>query len=128
MRTDHHPADRTVMIVDDEAAVRQMLRMVLEASGYTVVAEANDGVEAVSRYLAVRPRVTLMDVCMPNMNGLDATREIVALDTHARIILVSGIHCENLAISAREAGARDALQKPVKIKVLKDVLARLVLM
>jgi two-component system chemotaxis response regulator CheY len=116
------------MIVDDEPAVRQMLRMVLEASGYTVVAEACDGREAVDRYLAVRPRVTLMDVCMPNKNGLEAAREIVSLDAHARIVMVSGIHCADLAVSAREAGAREALEKPVKIKVLKDVLARLVRM
>lgn len=128
MLTDHSPEDRTVMIVDDELAVRQMLRMVLEASGYTVVAEANDGVEAVACYLATRPRVTLMDVCMPNKNGLDATREIVSLDAHARVVLVSGIYCSELTTSAREAGATEALGKPVKIKVLKDILARLVRM
>jgi two-component system, chemotaxis family, chemotaxis protein CheY len=127
MQTDHHQADRTVMIVDDEAAVRQMLRALLEASGYTVVAEAGNGVEAVTRYLAVRPRITLMDVCMPNKNGLEATREIVSLDAHAIIVLVSGIHCKGFAVTAREAGARDALEKPFRLKVLKDILARLVM-
>ena len=118
-------ADRTVMIVDDELVVRGMLRLILETNGYMVVAEANDGVEAIDHYLQLRPRITLMDISMPNKNGIDATREIVAIDANAKVVIISGIHCKDLVKTALEAGARDALSKPVKIKVLKEVLHRI---
>lgn len=113
------------MIVDDEQVVRDLLRAVLEQNGYTVVAEANDGVEAVANYLESRPRITLMDVCMPNKNGLEATREIVSHDEHAKVVLVSGIHGTDLAQTAREAGAKDALVKPFKITDLNEILHRI---
>lgn len=117
--------DRTVMIVDDELVVREMMRLILEMSGYMVVAEANDGVEAVAHYLELRPRITIMDISMPNKNGIDATREIVAIDANAKVVILSGINCKDLVKTALEAGARDALSKPVKIEVLKEVLFRI---
>ena len=120
-------SDRTVMIVDDELVVRQMIRIILEANGFRVVAEADDGAEAVSRYRALRPRITLMDICMPNMNGIEATREIISYDPDARVVLFSGLHRNDLAESARKAGARDALAKPVKIRELKEILHRVML-
>ncbi len=122
MRTNSQHTDRTVMIVDDEPVIREMLRRIVEISGYTVVAEANDGVQAVVGYRESHPRITLMDVCMPNKNGIDATREIVSFDANAKVVLVSGIHQKDLLKTAQEAGAAYALAKPVKIRALKEIL------
>jgi two-component system, chemotaxis family, chemotaxis protein CheY len=117
-------ANCTIMIVDDELAVRELLRAILEMSGYSVVAEATDGVEAVALYLELRPEITLMDLCMPNKNGIDATKEIVAIDENAKVVIVSGINAKDLVKTAHEAGAKGALSKPVKLSALKEVLHR----
>jgi two-component system, chemotaxis family, chemotaxis protein CheY len=117
-------ANYRVMIVDDDLVVRELLRVILEMSGYSVVAEATDGVEAVALYQELRPQITLMDLCMPNKNGIDATKEIVAIDENAIVVIVSGINAKDLAKTALEAGAKGALSKPVKLGVLKEVLHR----
>jgi two-component system chemotaxis response regulator CheY len=117
-------ANCTVMIVDDELVVRELLRIILEMSGYAVVAEATDGVEAVALYLELRPQITLMDICMPKKNGIDATKEIVAIDENAKVVIISGIYGKDLVKTAHEAGARDALSKPVKLYALKEILQR----
>jgi len=124
MQTIPQHANCTVMIVDDELVVREMLRVILEMSGYSVVAEATDGVEAVALYLELRPQITLMDLCMPNKNGIDATKEIVAIDENAKVVIFSGINGKDLVKIAHEAGAKDTLSKPVKLSALKEILHR----
>ena len=73
----------TVMIVDDELFFRTLLREILEKQGMIVVAEAVNGRDAVEKYRQHRPDVTIMDIVMPEMHGIDATREIIAADAHA---------------------------------------------
>ncbi len=78
-----------VLIVDDEADVRAMLRQMLERAGHRVV-EAADGVEALERYRADRPDLTITDILMPNRSGLAAILEIRNLDPEAPVIAISG--------------------------------------
>ena len=124
MQMNPQHANCTVMIVDDERVVRDLLRAILEMSGYSVIAEATDGVEAVALYLELRPQITLMDLCMPNKNGIDATKEIVAIDENAKVVILSGINGKDLVKTAHEAGAQDVLSKPVKLSALKEILHR----
>ncbi len=107
-----HNKGISVMIVDDSEVARMLLRDILESGGYDVVAEAADGVEAVERYAELRPQVTIMDVQMPNKDGIEATRDILAIDGSARVLMCSSIDAEGLLMAAAEAGASGVVFKP----------------
>ena len=79
--------NRRVMIVDDMPFLRNLLGNILVMGGYTVVAEAADGCEAVELHRQHRPHITLMDANLPDMDGIEAARRIVAADKEARIVL-----------------------------------------
>ncbi len=102
----------SVMVVDDSEVARMLLRDILEAGGYDVVAEAADGVEAVAKYAELRPQVTIMDVQMPNKDGIEATRDILVIDRNARVLMCSSIDAEGLLMAASEAGASGVVFKP----------------
>ena len=101
----------TVMIVDDELFFRQMLREILVEAGYTVVAEAKNGIEAVAMYREHRPEITVMDIFMPEENGVAAIKEIVAFDKNAKILIYTGIGFDEDAEVALQAGAKDVILK-----------------
>jgi two-component system chemotaxis response regulator CheY len=102
----------TVMIVDDSLVARSLLRDILEECGYTVVAEAADGVEAVEKYAELRPQVTIMDVKMPRKDGIEATREILVLNGDAKVLMCSSTDNDSLRAAAVEAGACGVIAKP----------------
>jgi two-component system chemotaxis response regulator CheY len=118
-----HNHSRSVMIVDDSEVARMLLRDILEAGGYVVVAEAGDGVEAVERYAELRPHITIMDLRMPNKDGIDATKDILAMDRNAKVLMCSSIDAEGLLMAAVEAGASGVVFKPY---VADGVLAAIV--
>jgi two-component system chemotaxis response regulator CheY len=101
----------TVMIVDDELFFREMLRDVLVNAGFKVVAEASDGVEAVQMYRRHRPQVTVMDIFMPEQNGIETIKEIVSLDPCAKILIFTGMGFDEDVEVALNAGARDVILK-----------------
>jgi two-component system chemotaxis response regulator CheY len=105
-------ASRTVMIADDEIFFRELLRDILTNAGFTIVAEAADGSEAVEKYRAHRPAVTIMDIFMPGTNGIEATKEIVSLDNNARVLICSGVGYDENVEAALKAGAREVIFKP----------------
>jgi len=109
-------ADETIRIVlvDDEQMVRQGLRMILESEdGFEVVGEAGDGAAAVAQVKLLDPHVVLMDIQMPGMNGLDATREIVALgrDGSSRVLVLTTFDLDEYVYEALRAGASGFLLK-----------------
>lgn len=122
----HTTMERTVMIADDSSFLRNLLRSILEMGGFTVVAEAADGAEAVEKYREHRPAVTIMDIIMPRKNGIEATREIVALNGEAKVVMCSTVSGEELAIAARWAGARDVIPKPFTAEQVREVVGRLI--
>ena len=79
-----------VLVVDDEQFFRQVLRDMLQKDGFRVVAEASSGEEAVEKFRQFAPELVLMDIYMPNKNGIEATSEIMAIDPAARILICSG--------------------------------------
>ena len=119
---DSSDRSRTIMIVDDDPLIRCLTRRIVEHSGYTVVAEANDGMEAIARYSEDRPHITLMDVCMPNKNGFDATRDIVSFDRNAKVVMCSAAGHGGLQEMALEVGAAEVIFKPFRINHLRKVL------
>jgi len=111
-----------VLLVDDTAFMRRMLRDILTREGFEVAAEASNGREAVEAYHQARPDLVIMDITMPEMDGIAAVREIASQDPAARIVMCSALGQQELIIAALEAGACDFVVKPfVPEKVLEAV-------
>lgn len=104
-------ASVTVMVVDDELFFREMLRDVLVGGGFKVVAEVSDGVAAVEQYRRLRPRITIMDIFMPEQNGIDAIKEILAFDKEAKILIYTGMGFDEDVDVALKAGAKEVILK-----------------
>ena len=103
---------KSVMIVDDVAFVRKTLREIFTRARYNVVGEAADGDEAIKLYIKLRPDLVTMDVVMPKMSGIEATRKLVKIDTSAKILIVSAMGQDSLIMEAINAGAKDYILKP----------------
>ncbi|HZK84135.1 MAG TPA: response regulator [Desulfosporosinus sp.] len=102
----------TIMIVDDAAFMRMMLKDILTKNGFTVVGEAENGAVAVEKYLELQPNLTIMDITMPEMDGLQAVKEIRKQDSKARIIMCSAMGQQSMVIEAIQSGAKDFVVKP----------------
>lgn len=110
-----------VMIVDDSKFIRNRLDKLLSERGYeTVLAE--DGTQAIDAYPMTQPDVVLMDITMPNMNGLDALAKIRLLDPQARVVMLTALDQKLIATRAVHMGAKDFLVKPVKPAKLLSTL------
>ena len=106
----------TVMLVDDHTMLRQGLRRSLETEGITVVAEASNGEEAIKIALATKPNVVLMDVSMPQIDGIEATRRLMAADNRQRVVILT-MHIDRDVIErAMKAGAVGYMTKDSTVK------------
>ena len=103
-----------VLIADDAAFMREMLRDILAESDFQVIAEASNGDEAVARYREHNPELVTLDIVMPGKSGLDALREILQEDPGACIVMCSALGQEALVMEALESGAKDFVVKPFK--------------
>lgn len=113
---------RTVVLVDDHTMLRQGLRRALEGEGIKVVGEASDGDEGVKVALAAKPDVVLMDVSMPNTDGIDATRRLVAADARQRVVMLT-MHVDREVIDrAIKAGAVGYLTKDAAISEVIEAI------
>lgn len=101
-----------VLIVDDAAFMRMTIKMMLEKNGYSIVGEATNGFDAIRMYKELRPDLVTMDITMPNMNGIDALKEIIGFDTEAKVIMLSAMGQEVMVRDAVIAGAKSFIVKP----------------
>jgi two-component system chemotaxis response regulator CheY len=115
----------TVLICDDALFMRTLLRGIVGSGGYDVVGEAANGRTAVELYEQLRPDLVLMDMVMPELSGLDAVRQIRALDPEARVAMCSAMGQQELVYEALEAGARAFVGKPFTGQGVLDALAEL---
>lgn len=118
--------DRRIMLVDDAAFMTMVLKDILTRNGYEVVAEARDGIEAVEKYKELQPNMVLMDITMPNMNGIQAVRAIKEYDSKAKIVMCSAIGQQSVMDECKKAGALGYIVKPFKeervLKAVKKVI------
>lgn len=108
------PTKLRVLVVDDMKFVRFNLSKLLTERGWDVVGEAENGEDAVQKYFSLRPDVVTMDISMPIMDGIDATRAIVGSDPDARILMISAAGQMDKVVEAIHAGAKDFVTKPFK--------------
>ena len=113
-----------VLIVDDAQFMRMRCTKLLEKNGFEVV-EAENGRHAVEVYQQAKPDAVLMDITMPEMDGLDALKEIRQMDPAARVAMLTALGQQGIVIEAIKAGAKDFIVKPFgRIRVL-DALRKL---
>jgi two-component system, chemotaxis family, chemotaxis protein CheY len=110
------------LIVDDSVFARKNLARMIETFGGQVAGEAGDGVSAISEYERIKPDIVLMDITMPQMEGIEAAEKIVRDDPSARIVMVSSVGYQENIVAALQRGARHFVQKPVKAEVLYEVI------
>ncbi|MGD9573528.1 MAG: response regulator [Thermoleophilia bacterium] len=102
----------TVLIADDAAFMRMMIKNILTDGGYEIVGEAENGAVAVQKYRELKPDLTTMDITMPEMDGLSALKEIRGGDPGARVVMCSAMGQQSMVIESIQAGARDFIVKP----------------
>lgn len=103
-----------ILCVDDAAFMRMMIKNTLTQNGYSDVYEAADGAQAVEKYMEIRPDLVIMDITMPNMDGLEALKAIKAKDPNANVVMCSAMGQEAMVVDAIKAGAKDFIVKPFK--------------
>ena len=113
-----------VLVVDDAAFMRTVVSDALTGAGHEVVGHCADGAEAVRRFEELRPDLTTLDITMPVKDGLEALREIVAIDPSAKVIMCSALGQESKVLAAVKAGARDFVVKPFQGESLVAAAAK----
>lgn len=117
---------KRIIVVDDAIFMRMKLKDILEKAGYEVVGEAQNGKEAIDKYKSERPDLVIMDITMPEMDGVSALKGIMAVDSSAKVIMCSAMGQQSMVMEAIQAGALDFIVKPFDndrvIKSLNKVL------
>ncbi len=101
-----------IMIVDDAAFMRMMLKDILTKNGFNVIGEAENGAVAIEKYSELNPELVLMDITMPEVDGIQAVKGIKAIDPNASIIMCSAMGQQAMVVESIQAGARDFIVKP----------------
>jgi two-component system chemotaxis response regulator CheY len=113
-----------VLIVDDSLITVKKLTAMLEADGHRVVGTANSGAKAVDAYRQFKPSMVTMDITMPDMDGIEATKRIIAEFPDACIVMVTSHGQEKMVIDALDAGARGYVLKPVRPERLREMVTK----
>ncbi len=114
-----------VLIADDAAFMRMLLKGILEKGGYEVVGEAKDGTEAVHQFRMLHPQVITMDITMPDMDGIQAVKEIMAIDSSTIIVMVSAMGQQAMVVEAMKAGVKDFIVKPFQADRILETLEKI---
>ncbi len=116
-----------ILIVDDSLLARNSLKTILKSGNHEVVGEATDGEQAISQYYKLKPDIVTMDITMPNINGIESLKRIVADDPRARVIMISALGQGGKILEALNNGARHYITKPFEpekvLEAVNDVLA-----
>ena len=113
---------KNVLICDDAAFMRMMIKDILSKNGYNVAGEAENGARAEEKYAEVKPDLVLMDITMPEMDGIQALKKIKEGDPGAKIIMCSAMGQQAMVIESIQAGAKDFIVKPFQAdRVLEAV-------
>jgi two-component system chemotaxis response regulator CheY len=115
---------KRILVVDDAAIIRLMLTKIIVSDEYEVVGEAGNGAEAVQKYEELKPDLVTMDITMPDMDGIQAVKEIKKMDPNAKIIMCSAMGQKMMVLEAIEAGAASFIVKPFDEQKVKEVIKR----
>ena len=115
-----------ILIVDDAAFMRMMIKDILSKNGYTVIGEAENGLKAVEKYKELGPDLVIMDITMPEMDGIQAVKQIKALNSAAKVIMCSAMGQQAMVIESIQAGARDFIVKPFQADRVVEAVKKVI--
>ncbi|AVQ99913.1 response regulator [Oceanobacillus sp. M65] len=113
-----------ILVTDDAAFMRMQLKDIVTKLGHEVVGEAENGQVAVDMYQEVKPDLVTMDITMPEMNGVEALKEIKKLDADAKVIMCSAMGQQGMVVEAIQAGAKDFIVKPFTADRINEALSK----
>ncbi len=116
---------KRVLVVDDAIFMRMKLKDILEKNGFEVVAEAQNGLEAIEKYKAEKPDLVTMDITMPEMDGITALKEIKKIDSNAKVIMCSAMGQQSMVMEAIQSGAIDFIVKPFDVDRVSQSLSKI---
>ena len=115
-----------ILIVDDAAFMRMMIKDVLSKNGFAIAGEAENGAKAVEKFKEFNPELVIMDITMPEVDGIQAVKEIKKIDRNSNIIMCSAMGQQAMVIESIQAGAKDFIVKPFQpdrvIEAVKKVI------
>lgn len=117
---------KNILICDDAAFMRMMIKDILTKNGYNVAGEAENGLKAVEKYKEVNPDLVLMDITMPEMDGIQALKEIKKADAGALVIMCSAMGQQAMVIESIQAGAKDFIVKPFQAERVIEAVKKVV--
>ena len=117
---------KNILICDDAAFMRMMIKDILTKNGYTVVGEAENGAKAVEKYAELKPDLVLMDITMPEMDGIQALKKIRELDPKASVIMCSAMGQQAMVIESIQSGAKDFIVKPFQADRVLEAVRKVV--
>lgn len=117
---------KNILIVDDAAFMRMMIKDILTKNGYEVAGEAENGAKAVEKYSETKPDLVLMDITMPEMDGIQALKKIKESDASASVIMCSAMGQQAMVIEAIQSGAKDFIVKPFQAERVLEAVRKVV--
>ncbi len=117
---------KNILVCDDAAFMRMMIKDILTKNGYNVAGEAENGLKAVEKYNEVKPDLVLMDITMPEMDGIQALKKIKASDPGAMVIMCSAMGQQAMVIESIQAGAKDFIVKPFQAERVLEAVKKVV--
>ncbi|WP_077624598.1 response regulator [Sediminibacillus massiliensis] len=111
-----------VLVTDDALFMRMQLKDILTNLGHEVVGEAENGQVSVEKYQELQPDLVTMDITMPEMNGVEALKEIKKIDNTAKVIMCSAMGQQDMVVEAIQAGAKDFIVKPFSAERIEESL------
>ena len=117
---------KNILICDDAALIRIMIKDILTKNGYNIVGEAENGAKAVEKYAELKPDLVLMDITMPEMDGIEALKKIKAADANASIIMCSAMGQQAMVIESIQSGAKDFIVKPFQADRVLEAVQKVV--
>ena len=115
-----------ILICDDSSFMRMMIKEVLKTNEYKTIGEAVNGREGIEKYNELKPDLVLMDLTMPEMNGITALKEIIKNDSQAKIIILSAMGQQDKVDEALSCGAKDFIVKPFKPERLLEAIKKVI--
>ena len=117
---------KNILVVDDAAFMRMMIKDILTKNGYNVAGEAENGAKALEKYNEVKPDLVLMDITMPEVDGIQALKNIKAADPNAKVIMCSAMGQQAMVIESIQAGAKDFIVKPFQPDRVLEAVKKIV--
>lgn len=117
---------KNILICDDAAFMRMMIKDILTKNGYNIAGEAENGLKAVEKYNETKPDLVLMDITMPEMDGIQALKQIKSQDPSASVIMCSAMGQQAMVIEAIQSGAKDFIVKPFQAERVLEAVKKVV--